>query len=234
MRRNSTTQLWNELTQPVELGRFEPERLVGLPAVARRFLGHAIQPGAKLASFVLLQMTGFIRLGKKWLPFEAEEVLAPPRGFVWRAKIRNGLLRISGADHYAAGNGGVDFRLWSLIPVAQASGPDISRAARGRLAAEAFWLPSSLLPGAGVEWHEVDDQTAEVVVNIDGEPVPARLSVDPYGRLRSSAVQRWGDQTPDKKFSLIPFGGEVGQERQFGNYTIPTQVRVGWCDERQL
>jgi hypothetical protein len=173
-------------------------------------------------------MTGSIRLGGRWLPFEAEQVLAPLRGFVWRATVRSGLLRIWGSDQYAAGQGAVDFRLWGFLPVARSSGPDTSRAARGRMAGELFWLPSSLLPGDQVPWREVDGGAAEAAVELDGDPIPIRLSLDDEGRLRSVAMERWGDQTEDKTFALIPFGGDVGEERGLGDYTIPTVVRVGW------
>ena len=88
--------------------------------------------------------------------------------------------------------------------MARASGPDTSRTARGRLAAESIWLPSSLLPGDHVQWREVDDRNAEVIVNVDGEPIPVRLGVNAEGRLLSVATQRWGDQTEDKAFALIP------------------------------
>ncbi len=71
----------------------------------------------------------------------------------------------------------------------------------------ADWLPSNLLPGPQVRWRAVDDQTAEAVVEVDGEQIPVRLSVDAEGRVRSMAMQRWGDQTPTKEFALIPFGG---------------------------
>ncbi len=60
------------------------------------------------------------------------------------------------------------------------------------------------------------------------ERIPLRLTVDEQGRLLSVSMQRWGNQTPDKTFALIPFGGEVGDEKKFGDYTIPTAVRVGW------
>jgi hypothetical protein len=226
MTSHRVSRLWEELARPADTHeRFRPERLGGLPGAARRFLAHAIRPGAELATTTLLRMTGSLRLGGKWLPFEAEQVLAPPRGFVWRARVRRGLLRFSGADYYAAGSGAVDFRLWGLIPVARASGPDTSRAARGRLAAESFWLPSSLLR---VEWRAVDEGTAEAVVEVDGARIPVHLAVDAEGRLRGVAMQRWGDQTEDRRFALIPFGGDVEDERRFGDYTIPTKVRVGW------
>jgi Family of unknown function (DUF6544) len=224
------TDLWNELSQPTPQGHFDLKQLEGLPDPARRYLAHAISPGATLASSVQLRMAGSIRLkpGGKWLPFEARQVLAPPRGFVWRAVVRAGLLRFSGADHYAAGSGGVDFWLWGIIPLVRASGPDISRSGRGRLAAESCWLPSSLLPSGWVRWRAVDAENAEALLDVDGEQIAVRFSVDVDGRLKAVRTQRWGDQTDDKTFALIPFGGHLEEDRRFGDYTIPTQVSVGW------
>lgn len=221
-------ELWQELAQGAQRGAFCPDQLGELPAPAQRFLTRAIRPGSSLASSVCLTMEGTIRLGAKWLPLRAEQVLAPPRGFVWRANVRSGLMRISGADYYASGQGAVSFWLWSILPVMRAGGPHTSRAARGRLAAESFWLPSALLPGEHVRWRAVDDETAEVVLQLDGEDVPVRLSVDAQGQLTSVAMNRWGDQTEDKSFALIPFGGSLSEERRFGDYTIPTRVSVGW------
>ncbi len=181
-----TTKLWNELAEATDRGVFRPEQLVELPGPAQRYLAHAIRPGAKLASYVQLTMEGTIRLGSNWLPFRAEQVLAPPRGFVWRAVVRSGVMRMSGADHYGAGSGAVDFWLWGIIPMVRASSPDTSRAARARLAAESFWLPSSLLPGKHVHWRPVDDGTAEVIVNLDSEEIPD--SVVPAGTRREVNV----------------------------------------------
>jgi hypothetical protein len=84
------------------------------------------------------------------------------------------------------------------------------------------------LPGDQVAWNEVDEGTAEAVLTLDGERIPVRLSVDAGGRLRGVAMRRWGDQAEDRRYALIPFGGDVQDERRFGDYTIPTAVRVGW------
>jgi hypothetical protein len=224
------TDLWNELAQPVAQGRFDLKYLDGLPDPARRYLAHALSPGAPLASSVQLQMAGSIRLqpGGKWLPFKARQILAPPRGFVWRAVVRSGLLRFSGADHYANGSGAIDFWRWGFLPLVRATGPDISRSARGRLAAESCWLPSSWLPSDKAQWRAVDEQTAEVLLDLDGEQIAVRLGVDLDGRLKTIQAQRWGDQTEDRTFALLPFGGHTKEERRFGDYTIPTQVSAGW------
>jgi uncharacterized protein DUF6544 len=224
------TDLWDELARPVPGGRFDPKQLEGLPDPARRLVAHAIAPGAALASSAQLQMTGSIRLkpGGKWLPFAARQILAPPRGFVWRAVVRSGLLRFSGADHYAAGSGAVDFWLWGVLPLVRAGGPDVSRSGRGRLAAEACWLPSSLLPSEWVRWRAVDAETSEALLDLDGEQIAVRFTADPGGRLTGVQTQRWGDQTDEKTFAPIPFGGHTKAERRFGDYTIPTEVSVGW------
>jgi hypothetical protein len=224
------TDLWNELAQPVAQGRFDLKQLDGLPDSARRFLAHAISPGATLASSVQLQMAGSIRLKP-----EASGCPSRPAGFSPRRGASSGVpssgrgcCALRGSDHYAAESGAVDFWLWGVIPLVRASGPDISRSGRGRLAAESCWLPSSLLPGGQVRWRAVDDETAEAVLDLDGEQIGVRFTVDGDGRLTGVQTQRWGDQTDDRTFALIPFGGHLKEERRFGDYTIPTQVSIGW------
>jgi hypothetical protein len=74
----------------------------------------------------------------------------------------------------------------------------------------------------------VDEESSEALLDLDGERIAVRLSVDLDGRLKTIQTQRWGDQTDDKTFALIPFGGHTKEERSFGNYTIPTAVSAGW------
>jgi Family of unknown function (DUF6544) len=117
-----------------------------LPAPARRYLLHAIRPGTLLASSVSLEMRGEMRLNleQEWAPMKARQILAPPKGFVWRAEVGHGLMRFSGGDHYANGSGRVRFWLWGVIPLVKQEGPDVSRATIGRLVCETIWLPSFL------------------------------------------------------------------------------------------
>ena len=54
------------------------------------------------------------------------------------------------------------------------------------------------------------------------------LAIEPDGRLRSVAGERWGDRTDDGRFALIPFGADILEERTFGGYTIPSRLHAGW------
>lgn len=229
MSNTSHDPLWNRLAVLPNRPAIDPSALDGLPAPARRFLTASLASGVPIPARVRLTMHGTIRLklDGSWLPFTAEQLLAPPVGFVWRARVGKGPLRFSGSDRYADGAGAMDFRLWGLVPVARASNADVTRSARHRLAAESFWLPSSLLPSSSACWRGLDNDHAEVNVTIDGETVRVILGVDDAGTVRSVHLDRWGAPEGGTA-ALHPFGGLVEQPRRFGPLVIPTRVRVGW------
>jgi hypothetical protein len=138
-----------------------------------------------------------------------------------------GFLSVRVEDHYAAGKGAVNVWALGVLPVARARGPDVSRSARGRLAIEAIWLPSALLPGHGVSWEGISDDRARVTLTIDGEEIPLTLTVDEAGGLREATMLRHGDLGVDR-WQPIPYGVEVEAEATFQGYTIPTRLRGGW------
>src|SRR5205823_10530283 len=107
-------------------GVFGPEELDGLPEPVRRHLAQAIAPGTPLARSARLRMQGQIKVGR-WMPFRAREVLAPHEGFAWTARAA-GL--ITGADHYAGGEGGMEWKLAGLLTVMR--GESRPRPQRGR------------------------------------------------------------------------------------------------------
>jgi hypothetical protein len=122
----------------------------------------------------------------------------------------------------------VDFCLSGIILLVRASGRDISCSGRGRLAAESCWLPSSLLPGGRLRWRASDEETSEVLLDLDEEQVAVRFIVGMDGRRTDLQMQRWDDLTDDMTFALMPFGGHLKEKLRFGDYTIPTQVSIEW------
>src|SRR5262245_41499092 len=152
--------VWRSLEATPTHQVFTEDMVSDLPAPARRYLLHAIRLGTPLASSMSLEMRGTMRLKpeQEWAPMKARQIIAPPKGFVWRAEVGDGLMRFSGGDHYANGSGRVRFWLCGFIPLVQQEGLDVSRAAIGRLACETIWMPSSLLPQLGVKWEALDDE----------------------------------------------------------------------------
>jgi len=72
---------------------------------------------------------------------------------VWIARV-GGV--VEGVDGYADGQGAMQWKLLGLIRLLHAQGPDVSHSAAGRVAAEAVWVPTALLPRFGVTWQAAD------------------------------------------------------------------------------
>jgi hypothetical protein len=177
-------------------------------------------------------MQGTIKLGDDWLPFEAEQVIRWDRGLIWRATTKKGPLRITGSDYWLDGEGAMRWKLFGIVPVMRAEGPDISRSAKGRLELETLWLPT-VLARPDVTWRAeaVADEEGHDVVHACfeafGDEADVTLHVDHDGRLLRNHAMRWGNPE-GAEFHAAPFGGLCLAERTFEGITLPTEVRVGW------
>lgn len=118
------------------------------------------------------------------------------------------------------------WRLAGLIPVVRAAGPDVSRSARGRVAAEAALCPGALA-GPDVIWRDEDDRVSVASWDFHGERMAVRFEIAPDGALRSASLARWGDRG-GKGWRLQPFGALLEEERAFDGVTIPSRLRAGW------
>jgi hypothetical protein len=214
----------NTVRSPLHPDRFSPREIAELPAPVRRHLTLAIRAGAPLSTAVRLRMRGRIKLGV-WLPFSAEEVLDPTRGYLWTG--RAGVL-LRGSDRYLRGVASRDWRLAGIIPLIRSKGADASRSAIGRAMAEAMWVPSALLPRYGARWEATDDAHVSLRHNLDGTPVGVDYELRPDGRIRSLSLERWGDPESTGEFGLHRFGAIITRYRRFGGLTVPAAGRVGW------
>jgi hypothetical protein len=212
---------------------FDPDLLRGVPDAVARFLTHAIVPGTPLASAVRLQMHGEIKL-KRWMPFTASQVISWGRGFIWEASVGSGLLRIRGFDRLMCGEGAMRWKLLGMFPIMTAAGPDITRSAIGRVAAESIWLPAVLCSDA-VAWVEHDGRHIQASLTLDHERAEIALTIADDGRVEAVSLPRWGNPMGAMAFQYVDFGGKVDAERTFGGYTIPTRVDVGYYpNDRRL
>jgi hypothetical protein len=216
-------ELWNSLPSSGRV--FRSEDLTDIPEAARRYLEHAIAPGTQFASAVRLQMHGEIKL-KDWLPFTAEQVISLRRGMIWKASVRLYGAPITGSDMLVDGEGAMKWKLFGLIPIVRASGPDTTRSTAGRLQAESVWLPSTFWEN-GVEWAIPDPSHANARFTVQGHEGELALTIADDGQLKSIKMSRWGNPE-GAAFHKVDFGGIAEDEQTFGGYTIPTRLRIGW------
>lgn len=225
---------WQHLArQAVASVSFDPATVAGLPDPARRYFLFTIKAGTPIATVAEIHMGGELGLGTKedpkYLPMQAEQILAPPHGLVWKLSAGRGLTKLSGSDGYDGMESWVRFWMANTVPVVRAGGTaDHLRAAFGRVVAEAvFWAPASLLPQFGATWEALDDKTARATVTSNGMTQTVDVTVDADGRPRKVVIPRWTDANEDKVFRLQPFGGYLSEFREFDGYVLPTRVEGG-------
>jgi hypothetical protein len=206
-------------------GSFSGQEMEGLPEPVRRFLKASIAAGTPLARAARFRMRGSIKLGRRWLPFRARQVLAPHQGLVWAARVAGVL---AGSDRYADGQGTMDWKLLGLFRVVQAEGRDTSKSTAGRVGAEAVWVPTTLLPRFGVTWAATDSQHIAATYLLDGTELEVRYELDDQNRVLSVVLERWGDPDNTGAYAHHPFGFQATAYTTFGGVTIPSGGRGGW------
>ncbi len=214
--------------QPASPESFDPTMVADLPEPARRYFSYAIRPGTPILPVAEIEMRGQFSLGTKealnYQPMEAHQILAAPEGFVWAMHTTGGM-PVSGSDsgHWTR------FRIFGLIPVARLGGdPDHTLSAYGRYVGEAaIWSPAAVLPGPGVSWEAVDEDTARVTVAHGGLAQAVDVTVDAEGRPVTAVFQRWSNANPDKGYRLQPFGATMSDFREVGGYRLPFRVEAG-------
>jgi hypothetical protein len=208
-------------------GRFSEAEVRDCDEPVRRYFCRAIAPGTPLAQAVRLRMRGSIKIGKPWLPFRSNELLAPLHGYSWPATVAGGLLR--GSDTYADGQAAMTWRLLGVLRVIHTSGPNVARSAMGRAVAESVWLPTALLPRYGVRWRAEDDHHLIAVVSIEDSMTSLHITIDDAGLVTTVHIDRWNDPEGTGRFDWCPFGIEVRGSRSFPcGITMPAEGTGGW------
>jgi hypothetical protein len=229
------TQVWEALARTAERpgAAFDPSMLNGLVEPARRYFKYVIGEAAPIRTVAVIRMSGELGLGTKdkpnYGPMQAEQILAPPHGLVWKLDAGRGFKRITGSDGFDGETSWVRFWLLDTFPVVRAGGTsDHARAAFGRVVAEAvFWAPAALLPNSGVTWEAIGADAARATVTHGGMTQTVDVTVADDGRPTMVVIPRWSDANPEKSYRLQPFGGYLSEFRDFDGYRLPTRVEGG-------
>lgn len=214
--------------QPPSPVVYDSSMVIDLPEPARRFFNFVILPGTPLLTVAEIDMGGQFSLGSRENPnyqqMNANQILAAPSGFVWKLRLP-GVVPVSGSDS----GQWTRFRILGLVPVARMGGDlNHARAAYGRCVAEAlFWTPAALLPGPGIVWEKVNENTARVTVSHIGLSQAVEITVDSDGQPIEVYFLRWSNANPEKIYRLQPFGGKLSDFRETQGFRLPFYVEAG-------
>jgi hypothetical protein len=203
------------------------EDLADLPAPVRRYLDAVLTEGQPRARTARIEQRGEIRLGEAWKQFSGtQHVAVDPPGFVWDATVRFApMVPVRVVDAYVDGEGSLRAKLLSALTVsAAAPAPEINESELLRYLAESVWVPTALLPGAGVEWEAIDDETARATLD-DGDATASLVfHFDDWRVERVHAEARYRQEDDD----VAPWTGYFDAYEAFDGVRVPAEGEVEW------
>jgi hypothetical protein len=131
-----------------------------IPDVIRRFSERNTTGAKPTAREVLFAQQGEMRLSDdgRWLPFTAEQrVMIHRTEFCWHARVKMApLVTAVVEDAFEKGHGRLDAKVWGVLPVAHARGPELDRGEVQRYLAELPWCPMAILHNDELRFGEAE------------------------------------------------------------------------------
>jgi hypothetical protein len=210
--------------------RFDSDDIESLPAPVRRYFERVLEPGQPHVRTARLRQQGTFRLGgadADWRPLEAtQHVTVRPPGFVWDARIDIApLIPARVVDLYRAGDGILKARLFGAIPVASAGpAPEMNEGELLRYLAEGVWVPTALLPGAGVTWEAIDDDSARATLE-DGDVTASVVFHFDDDEIERVTAERYRQEDDD----YASWTGYFRAYERHDGIRVPTEAEVAWA-----
>jgi hypothetical protein len=167
-------------------GVVTPDRLADVPEPVARFFKHTFSENQRIIRAARIRQTGEFLLNGSWRPMRADQLFsATPPGFLWDARISVApFMPVYVRDAYVDGRAVMRADLLALYPfVDQAGAPELNAGALLRYLGEAAWFPTRLLPGNGLSWRGIDENSAEATLTDGPTTVSLQFRVDLHGAL---------------------------------------------------
>ncbi len=198
----------------------------GLSAVdrVRRF---AMPHGHVQGRGTWLRQRGEMRFApdRPWMPFTAEQSFdGAGIDFRWAARVRMApMVSARVVDAFENGAGSLVARVFGIIPVARARGPETDTGEALRGLAELPWRPMAFGQESSLNFEAVsgarfDNGKTSALVDFD---------VDGEGRVLSVSVAS-RPRVLGKLVVDTPWSGTFGEYREFNGMRVPTAAEVSW------
>lgn len=178
-----------------------------------------------------LRQVGEMRFApaRPWMPFEAEQWFEGSGiDFRWQARVRMGpLVRARVIDSFEHGRGFLVARVFGVIPVARARGPetDLGEAMRGL--AELPWRPFAFRNGPPLAWEAHGSNRLGARFDDGRTRVAVEFEVDEDGCVRGMSVPK-RPRGMGKTTVETPWSGRFSEYRVFDGLRVPTAGEVWW------
>jgi hypothetical protein len=203
------------------------ESIAALPRPVQRSLRRSGVVGREIPTTVTLSQRGEILLRDRWFPCAAEEDYhVDPPAFRWTGVVKGAGVPIARAeDSLDDGRGKIHVRLFGLVPVVDAAGPEMDQGALMRWLNETMWFPHVWATDL-VSWTPIDDTSAAASVTARGVTVQAEFRFDDDGRLVDFRADRY--RFIESAFELRPWATPLTAHARFSGVEVPSSGYALW------
>lgn len=205
--------------------------LSALPPIVQKWLMRSGQVGHKQTQTLSLSQSGSMRTSQQsqWMSFTADQFFrADQPTFHWRTRVEMipGVFLV-GRDRLWQGQGQMLIKALALVPVVNASGPEIDQGSYLRYLAEMIWFPSSVLQ-SWIKWENVDKTSARAYLNWQDHSFSGLYRFSPEGDFRSFEAQRYYGSNSPPSLETWLVEAEPDSIKAFGHLRLASRYRVIW------
>jgi hypothetical protein len=177
--------------QRTDLTTYDPRKLEDMPSPVQRYFRAVLKDGQPVISIARFTHQGTFNMGgtaPNWRQFSSSQIVTTrPPGLDWDARVRMAPgLHAFVHDAYVSGEGLLRASLAGLITVAEVRGtPEVAEGELLRYLAEAVWYPTAFLPGQGVRWTEINENSARATLTDARTTVSLEFRFGPDGLVES-------------------------------------------------
>lgn len=218
---------------PVRPRPVDFRELEDLPAPVQRYFRAVLEEGQPMVAGVRVRHTGTFNVGEtadRWKPFSSDQKVVTQRpGFDWDGRVAMiPALSVRVHDAYVEGEGILQATVLGLFPVVDMRGTlDVAEGELMRFFAEAAWYPTSLLPGQGVRWGAVDDDSAHATLTEGGISITMLFTFNEQGLIETARAETRGG-TVGGKVVPTPWQGRFWNYEERGGMRVPLDGEVAW------
>lgn len=194
--------------------------LARLPSTIARYLRTAGVVGHPRVLNMHVRMHGRIRSGldAAWMPFAAEQFSffrEPARYFYMKAS--RWLVPIHVYHRYAGTAATMQVKAFDQVPIAYASGPEMTKAETVTMFNDMCMLAPATLIDPGIQWESVDETRTLATFTNAGQTIHAELFFNELGELVNfwSHDRRKGEA--DGSMRVVPWSTPIHNYRAFGH-----------------
>ncbi|MBC8376083.1 MAG: hypothetical protein H8E26_08545 [FCB group bacterium] len=205
------------------------EDIQNLPQPIQRFLDYSGVVGTPRITMVSLEQTGRFMTApdRPWVPFTATQIYNIEKAsFKWKVHMKMApLMIVKGVDRLEEGRGSMRIKLFGLIPLVSADGPEIDQGAMTRYLSETIWFPQAFLDDH-IHWEAIDSLSAKAIFTIQDKSVEGIFHFDDEGKVTLFECERYASE--GKEMVLRTWHTPIDEYGELGGLQLGIRGRAIW------